>query len=66
MSSKTPEQALNILFSFSDPVPPSPFNANLETIVPTVANPTITDTLNTDNAVKNDLYWWMYSRLLGS
>lgn len=63
MATKTPEQALNLLFTFNAPVPPSPLNANLETIVPTVTNPTITDTMNTDNAVEHDLYWWMYQAL---
>ena len=63
MAAKTPEQALDALFVFPAPYPPSPLNANLETIVPTTAAPTITDTLNTDNAVNNDLYWWMYQAL---
>ena len=59
-ATKTPAQALSELFSFSNPIPPSPLNTNNETIVPTVANPTITDTLNTVSTVKNDKYWWLY------
>ena len=59
-AAKTPAQALSELFSFSNPIPPSPLNTNNETIVPTVANPTITDTLNTVSTVKNDKYWWLY------
>ncbi len=63
MSTKTPEQALDILFNFTSPIPPSPLNANQETIIPTFANPTITDTLNTDNSVSYDNYWWLYQAM---
>lgn len=59
----TPEQAITELFNFTEPVPPSPLNSQMETIVPTVASPTITDTMNTDPNVKNDLYWWMYQAM---
>lgn len=59
-ATKTPAQALAILFNFSQPVPPTPLNINNETIVPTIANPTITDTLNTSNNEKYDKYWWLY------
>ncbi|WP_100076571.1 DUF1800 family protein [Chryseobacterium camelliae] len=60
---KTPQQALTELFNFSNPVPPSPLNNAGETIVPTSASPNITDTQNTANSVRNDLYWWLYSAL---
>ncbi len=60
-STKTPQQAVALLFSFSNPVPPSPLNNSNETIVPTFANPTITDTLSTATSVNYDLLWWMYS-----
>lgn len=62
-STKTPQQAVNLLFSFTAPVPPSPLNNLGETIVPTAANPTITDTQNTVNSARNDLYWWLHSAL---
>ncbi|HCR76786.1 MAG TPA: hypothetical protein DIW37_10360, partial [Chryseobacterium sp.] len=62
-ATKTPQQALAELFTFSNPVPPSPLNNVGETIVPTAANPTITDTQSTANSVRNDLYWWLYSAL---
>ncbi len=60
LAAKTPDEAITLLFNFTNPVPPSPLNNNNETIVPTVANPTITDTLQTDSFVNYDLYWWMY------
>ena len=60
---KTPDQALTELFIFDAPSPPSPLNENGETIVPTFAAPTITDTLSTSNAVLYDNYWWMYQAL---
>lgn len=59
-AAKTPAQALALLFNFQEPVPPAPLNVNGETIIPTVANPTITDTLNTQNFEKFDKFWWMY------
>lgn len=59
-ASRTPVEALDILFNFSEPFPPTPLNTNNETIVPTVANPTITDTLNTATTVLFDKYWWLY------
>ncbi|KIC64569.1 DUF1800 family protein [Chryseobacterium taiwanense] len=62
-ATKTPDQALNELFTFAAPTPPSPLNNNAETIVPTVANPTITDTLSTANSVVYDNYWWMYQAM---
>lgn len=61
-ATKTPDQALTELFTFSAPSPPSPLNNLGETIVPTIANPTITDTQNTVNVVY-DNYWWMYNAL---
>ncbi len=61
-ATKTPDQALTELFTFSAPIPPSPLNNLGETIVPTIANPTITDTQNTVNVVY-DNYWWMYNAL---
>ncbi|WP_294199121.1 DUF1800 family protein [uncultured Chryseobacterium sp.] len=62
-ATKTPQQALTELFNFSNPVPPSPLNNVGETIVPTAANPTITDSQSTASFVKNDLYWWLHSAL---
>ncbi|WP_294213361.1 DUF1800 family protein [uncultured Chryseobacterium sp.] len=62
-AAKTPQQALTELLTFSNPVPPSPLNNAGETIVPTAASPNITDTQNTANSVRNDLYWWLYSAL---
>lgn len=62
-ATKTPDQALTELFVFSAPSPPSPLNNNAETIVPTFANPTITDTLATSNSVVYDNYWWMYQAM---
>uniref|UniRef100_A0AAU6WS33 DUF1800 family protein n=1 Tax=Chryseobacterium endophyticum TaxID=1854762 RepID=A0AAU6WS33_9FLAO len=62
-ATKTPQQALTELFTFSNPVPPSPLNNVGETIVPTAANPTITDSQSTASFVKNDLYWWLHSAL---
>jgi len=62
-ATKTPQQALTELFTFSNPVPPSPLNNIGETIVPTAANPTITDSQSTVNSVKYDLYWWLHSAL---
>lgn len=62
-ATKTPQQALSELFTFSNPVPPSPLNNIGETIVPTASNPTITDSQNTVNSVKYDLYWWLHSAL---
>ncbi|MBD8083719.1 DUF1800 family protein [Chryseobacterium caseinilyticum] len=62
-STKTPQEAITALFTFTAPSPPSPLNNIGETIVPTVANPTITDTQATANSVRNDLYWWLHSAL---
>ncbi len=62
-ATKTPQQALAELFTFSNPVPPSPLNNLGETIVPTAANPTITDSQSTVNSVKYDLHWWLHSAL---
>ncbi len=62
-AAKTPQQALTELFTFGNPVPPSPLNNIGETIVPTAANPTITDSQSTVNTVKYDLYWWLHSAL---
>ena len=62
-ATKTPDQALTELFTFSAPTPPAPLNNVGETIVPTIANPTITDTQNVSNAVVFDNYWWMYQAL---
>lgn len=59
-AAKTPTQALAILFTFSEPLPPAPLNVNGETIIPTIANPTITDTLNTQNFEEFDKFWWLY------
>ena len=60
LATKTPSQALDILFTFTDPIPASPLNVNNETIIPTVAEPTITDTLATANATNYDKLWWLY------
>ncbi|KQS94341.1 DUF1800 family protein [Chryseobacterium sp. Leaf394] len=62
-STKTPQEAITALFTFAAPSPPSPLNNVGETIVPTAANPTITDTQATANSVRNDLYWWLHSAL---
>lgn len=62
-AAKTPQDAITALFTFAAPVPPAPLNNVGETIVPTATNPTITDTQNTANSVRNDLYWWLHSAL---
>lgn len=62
-SVKTPQEAITALFTFTAPSPPSPLNNIGETIVPTAANPTITDTQATANSVRNDLHWWLHSAL---
>ncbi|KQR93879.1 hypothetical protein ASG01_08450 [Chryseobacterium sp. Leaf180] len=62
-SVKTPQDAITALFTFTAPSPPSPLNNLGETIVPTAANPTVTDSQNTVNSVRNDLFWWLYSAL---
>lgn len=62
-STKTPLEAITTLFTFTAPNPPSPLNNVGETIVPTAANPIITDTQTTVNSVRNDLYWWLYSAM---
>ncbi|MFC6267337.1 DUF1800 family protein [Frigoriflavimonas asaccharolytica] len=59
-ATKTPAQALNILFTFASPIPPAPLNINGETIIPTIANPTITDTLNTQSFEEFDKHWYLY------
>jgi uncharacterized protein (DUF1800 family) len=65
-STKTPLEAITTLFTFTAPNPPSPLNNVGETIVPTAANPIITDTQTTVNSVRNDLYWWLYSAMRDS
>ena len=65
-STKTPLEAITTLFTFTAPNPPSPLNNVGETIVPTAANPIITDTQATVNSVRNDLYWWLYSAMRDS
>lgn len=62
-ATKTPQQAITALFTFTTPSPPHPLNNLNETIVPTAANPTITDTQSTSAGVKNDLFWWLNSAL---
>lgn len=62
-STKTPQEAITGLFTFTTPSPPAPLNNIGETIVPTAINPTITDTQATSNSVRNDLYWWLHSAL---
>ena len=59
----TPNEAVDLLFTFTNPVPPGPLNANKETIIPTIAFPTITDTLNTSDGEDFDKYWWMYQAM---
>ena len=59
----TPSQAIDVLFNFSEPIPPRPLNANKETIIPTIAYPTISDTLNTNDGEDFDKYWWMYQAM---
>jgi uncharacterized protein (DUF1800 family) len=58
----TPDQALAQLLVFSAPVPFSPLNNNGETYIPTVDNPTITDTLNTTQG-NYETYWWIYQAM---
>lgn len=62
-ATKTPQQAITALFTFTQPSPPSPLNNLGETIVPTATNPTITDTQSTVNSARNDLFWWIYSAM---
>lgn len=62
-ATKTPEEALNILFTFTNPVPPGPLNINKETVVPTFANPTVTDTLNSSSTENFDTMWWLYQAM---
>ncbi len=59
-ASKTPQEAVAALFTFTPPNPPSPLNDLGETIVPTVANPTVTEKEEISAWVKNDAFWWLY------
>jgi uncharacterized protein (DUF1800 family) len=59
-ASKTPQEAVAALFTFTPPDPPHPLNDRGETIVPTVANPTITEKEEISAYSKNDAYWWLY------
>ena len=58
----TPDQALAQLLVFNAPIPFSPLNNNGETYIPTVDNPTITDTLNTTQGNYENL-WWIYQAM---
>ena len=57
---KTPQEAVAALFTFTSLNPPHPLNDLGETIIPTVANPTITEKEVISNYSKNDALWWLY------
>lgn len=59
----SPDQALDLLFTFSEPFPTRPLNNNKETIIPTTEFPTISDTLKTSDGEDFDKYWWMYQAM---
>lgn len=59
-ASKTPQEAIAALFTFTPPDPPSPLNDLGETIIPTAANPTVTEKEAISAWVKNDAFWWLY------
>ena len=59
-ASKTPQEAVAALFTFTPPNPPSPLNDLGETIIPTAANPTVTEKEEISAWTKNDAMWWLY------
>jgi uncharacterized protein (DUF1800 family) len=57
-ATKTPHEALSSLFQFSQLNSPTPLNSLGQTYIPTVNNPTITDTINF-SSTHNHRYWWI-------
>jgi len=62
-ATKTPQQALDDLFVFTNPSPTRPLNNLGETYYPTYNETTVTDSINTGdgNRTTYEIYWWLYN-----
>ena len=61
-ATKTPEQALNDLFTFTAPNPPTPLDDFGNTFIPTAAQPSVTTIYNgnADEIRFSHKWWWLY------